>query len=80
MRRKRSWLHVGSSPPKATKNRQKMLNKPTNTRRFLGKTENFNSKQDQTFHQRMLRAYLRGAETFKFWGENYQVNQKLIQI
>ena len=57
-----------------------MIDKPTQTKRFLGKTENFNSKQDQAFHQRMLKAYLQGAQIFKFWGEDYQVNQKLIQI
>lgn len=57
-----------------------MINKPTQTRKFLGKTENFNSKQDRTFHQRMLSSYLKGAQVFKFWGEEYQVNQKLIQI
>lgn len=57
-----------------------MLNKSTQTRRFLGKTENFNSKQDQAFHQRMLKAYLKGMQTFTFWGEQYQVHQKLIQI
>ena len=62
------------------RNHSTMLNKPTQSRRFLGKTENFNSKQDQAFHKRMLKAYLQGRQTFNFWGEQYQVNQKLIQI
>lgn len=33
-------------------------------RKFLGKTENFESKKERTFYQRMLKAYLQGKKTF----------------
>lgn len=36
------------------------------TRRFLGKTENFENKRDQQFNQSMLKAYLKGASVFYF--------------
>lgn len=33
-------------------------------RKFLGKTDNFENKEERTFYQRMLRAYLQGKKTF----------------
>ena len=36
------------------------------TRKFLGKTESFKDNSERHFFQRMLRAYLKGAEIFKF--------------
>lgn len=33
-------------------------------RKFLGKTEGFESKAEQRFEQKHLRAYIRGHETF----------------
>lgn len=34
-------------------------------RKFLGKTENFKDKKERRFNQKMLKAYLKGAEFFK---------------
>lgn len=39
-------------------------------RQFLGKTENFKSKRERSFFQRMLKAYLAGHEYFHFGYEN----------
>lgn len=35
-------------------------------RKFLGKTSEFIDKQEKVFHERMLRAYLKGKEYFNF--------------
>ena len=35
------------------------------TRKFLGKTEGFNSKEDKVLNQKMLKAYLKGEEMFR---------------
>lgn len=35
------------------------------TRKFLGKTEGFNSREDRVLNQKMLRAYLKGEEMFR---------------
>lgn len=43
-------------------------------RRFLGKTENFKSKEEKHFYNRMLKAYLKGNEYF-FFGINEENNQ-----
>ena len=40
--------------------------KTTETRKFLGKTENFKDKEERHFFQRMLRAYLKGSINFFF--------------
>ena len=34
-------------------------------RKFLGKTEGFNSKEDRVLNQKMLKAYLKGEECFR---------------
>lgn len=36
------------------------------TRKFLGKTENFESKEEKRFNQRMLNAYLKGHKFFNY--------------
>lgn len=38
----------------------------TEPRKFLGKTENFENKEERHFFQRMLRAYLKGHKEFAF--------------
>lgn len=35
-------------------------------RKFLGKTENFENKDEKRFFQRMLKAYLAGRKTFNY--------------
>lgn len=40
------------------------------TRQFLGKTENFKDKQEKTFNQRMLNAYLKGCVYFHYGYEH----------
>jgi len=35
-------------------------------RKFLGKTENFENKDERHFFQRMLKAYLQGRKFFDF--------------
>lgn len=39
---------------------------PLELRKFLGKTENFENKEERHFFQRMLKAYLNGRKTFDF--------------
>lgn len=41
-----------------------MVNKGR-SRKFLGKTEGFDSKEDRVLNQKMLRAYLKGKEYFR---------------
>ncbi len=36
------------------------------TRKFLGRTEDFESKDQEAFEKAHLRAYLKGAQQFKF--------------
>lgn len=36
------------------------------TRRFLGKTENFENKLERNFYDKMLKAYLKGQDSFRF--------------
>lgn len=38
---------------------------PETKRRFLGKTENFSSKEEQAHEKKHLKAYLKGAKRFK---------------
>lgn len=52
-----------------------MVKTKTVKRKFLGKTEDFNSREEKIFHQRMLGAYLKGHKRFNFWGEEYIVLQ-----
>lgn len=42
------------------------MQKIQQTRTFTGKTDNFSDPQERHFFQRMLRAYLKGAEFFYF--------------
>jgi len=43
-------------------------------RQFLGKTSGFKDNRDRHFHQRMLKAYLRGDTQFQF-GKSYKLNK-----
>lgn len=43
-----------------------MINKKTETRKFLGKTEGFEHQKEKHFHQRMLKAYLAGHKYFHY--------------
>lgn len=43
-----------------------MINKKTETRKFLGKTEGFEHKKEKLFYQRMLKAYLAGHQYFHY--------------
>lgn len=55
-------MHKILKPSKTTNTSQK--------RQFLGKTDNFTSKSERSFHQRMLKAYLKGYDFFAF-GTHY---------
>ena len=43
-----------------------MKTKETKTRSFGGKIDNFTDKQERAFEKAHLKAYLKGAKTFKF--------------
>jgi len=47
-------------------------------RRFLGKTENFDSKEEQKFEKRHLHAYLSGNPTFNYHGATYVVKSEIL--
>lgn len=49
--------------------------KNNNTRKFLGKTEGFKDKEERSFNQRMLKAYLKGYKYFHF-GRNVLGHKK----
>lgn len=56
------------------------MNKQTGQRRlFLGKTEGFADERERAFYQRMLKAYLRGMERFRFLGRWYEVLSKKVE-
>lgn len=56
------------------KNKRKVIT--GSKRQFLGKTEGFKDKQEKSFYQRMLKAYLAGHEYFHF-GYEYIFNKRV---
>jgi len=47
-------------------------------RRFLGKTDGFESKEERRYYQRMLRAYLKGQDYFAYGG--HPVMREVLQF
>lgn len=52
----------------------------TLSRMFLGKTDDFTSKGERHFNQRMLKHYLKGDKFFVFKGALAEVGQKYYAI
>lgn len=50
------------------------------SRKFLGKTKDFESKGERKFYQKMLKHYLAGHEFYTFAGFRVQVNEKQFYI
>lgn len=48
------------------------MSKSSITRKFLGKTEEFISKEEQRFEQKHLKAYLKGHNTFTFGRDEHR--------
>lgn len=62
-----------------------MKKRNKNTRKFLGKIDNFIDKQERAFEKKHLRAYLNGQERFVVGYSNNQplyanVKQELIPV
>jgi len=49
------------------------------TRKFLGKTEGFKDRDEQSFYKRMLDAYLKGHTQFSFGGRKPKVYYEVLQ-
>ena len=71
---------ISKRPSRANRVKQKW------ERAFLGKTEDFRTKEEQKRERKHLKAYLRGAVTFIFGKDengdpkSHKVKQKLINI